>query len=92
MVIKGRNTIGYIVDESATQWFIELGTHRVRKVRRPVYVMDFHTYNFCQREACITEYWPVRFKISTSGECTYYTINRVCFTLNTNKVMFQYST
>ena len=54
MVIKGRNTIVYIVDESATHWFIQLGNHRMRKVRWPVYVNDLHTYNFCQREPLIT--------------------------------------
>ena len=90
MVISGRNTIGYIVDETATHWITQLGTNHSRKVRWPVYAHDLHTYNFHNKEPRITEYWPIRFKMYTSGECIY-TINRVFFKYNTNKIMFQHS-
>ena len=89
VLIKGHNHIGYIVDESSTRWIVHLGGHHVRYLKRGTYDTHKHRYNFDQKEPRITEYWPVRIKIYTSGE-TRYTINRVCFN-NRNKVLIQHS-
>ena len=86
VVIKNRNYIGYIVDESPRHWNVQLGSNSVRYIPKATYVQNLNTYHFSRKEPCITQYWPIRFKIHSSGE-TSYTLNRVCFDTS-HKVIF----
>ena len=91
VVVQGRNMIGYIMSESPRHWKVQLGNKEARYIQKPVYVKEFHQYHFSQREPRITEYWPIRLKISNSGDTTY-TINRISFDSTSHIVMFQHST
>ena len=66
------------MDETPCHWNVQLESGNIRYIQKGTYVHDLHTYHFSQKEPRITEYWPIRFKLYSSGESSY-TLNRVCF-------------
>ena len=82
--------IGYIVHETPRYWKITWGNSQSIYIMKPVDVEECNIYHYNQKEPCITQYWPIRFKISSSGEASY-TLNLVCLDCH-NKILFENST
>ena len=84
---RGMKTIGYILDETETKLKTRVeGRDGDVEVDRPFYDNDAGTYNYygdenvggdggCPGQDCdsftISQYWPVRFKINDSGQCSF---------------------
>jgi hypothetical protein len=82
---KGMETIGYIIDETESKLKTRVeGRDGDVEVDRPYYDNDAGSYNYnygsdgdgghtgqnCDSFS-ISEYWPVRFKINDSGQCSF---------------------
>ena len=77
----GRSIIGYVVDEDEDDILVLMENDRHVKVSRPIFDVRHGCYSFGAShdddgEYSIGQYWPIRFKVNTSG-ATCFTLNRV---------------
>ena len=81
----GRNIIGYVMDEENNMLQVKLdGQERLVNVRRPEY--DYERGGFRYEEAeglkanhySLTELWPIRLKLNTSGQTNYIISTHSC--------------
>ena len=86
--VNGRNRIGYIINERYGRWIIKLvGGNELVRMKILNYNKEDGIYIYptdnIHGERYITQYWPVRFLIRTTGKSKY-TLNCVTFDLDGN--------
>ena len=85
--MNGRNRIGYIINERYGRWNVQLvGGNELVRLKALNYNKEEGIYIYPRDnngERYITQYWPVRFLIRTTGQSKY-TLNRVTFDLDGN--------
>ena len=88
--ITNRDMIGYIFDKDESYWTIKLLNNNLLQLPRGIYLSSSGVYHFppCQNsQRYITQYWPVRMKVTDSGEAAF-TFNRVCMDNEQNLIGF----
>ena len=83
---NGRNILGYVLEESARLWTVQLRNNEIVKLRKTRYTNGKYIYG----ELGITCYWPVRFLLRSSGDCKF-TLNRVAVDKSTGKIISEHT-